>query len=513
VKILYYNWVDYLDDERRGGGVTVYQKNLMGAIESDPDVDVWFLCSGISYDVFSTTPRWEQIRHGEKANRGRRFEIINSGVLAPSHHSFGSPAQLSHPETVAAFCDFVEPHGPFDVIHFQNLEGVPADVLTLKERWPETRIVFSLHNYYPFCPQVNFWHKETEHCADFREGRKCLNCLPQTHDERVIRQANAVAYTLKKRGIRPGTVIFDRGFGPAMRVARRAVRAYGQLKRNKAEADARTDAHALPIAPGTLRNFNDEAAAFAGRRAGIVALINRHCDLVLGVSDRVSQIARAHGVRPEIVQTSYIGTLHAQKYAETAPRPALPRADGTITLGFLGYMRADKGFLFLLDALEALPDEIAAKIGLVIAARSGGPKVMERVYDLIERFDSLSYADGYTHDSLDTILADVDVGLIPVLWEDNLPQVAIEMHARHIPLLTADKGGAQELGNCPDMVFPAGDEAAFQARLEDLLAGKLDLAAYWAGAQAPTSMDGHVAALKGLYARPEVVADVTPGAA
>jgi glycosyltransferase involved in cell wall biosynthesis len=406
---------------------------------------------------------------------------------------------------VAVFFDFIETNGPFDVVHFQNLEGIPAEALSLKERWPGTRVIFSLHNYYPFCPQVNLWHKETEHCDDFRGGRKCLNCLPHTHDERLVRQANGVAYNLKTKGIRPGTFLFDRGFGPAMRIARRTVRAWSGLKnRRRKTADTlpaieHAEMQELPNTPGKLRKLTEEAGRFATRRAGIVELINRHCDLVLGVSDRVSQIARDYGIRPEIVRTSYIGTAHSKKFAETAPKSALPREDGTITLGYIGYMRADKGFLFLLDALEALPDALAARIGLVIAAPQGGHKVMERVGDLVERFDSLAYANGYTHDSLDEILSGVDVGLIPVLWEDNLPQVAIEMHARHIPLLTSDKGGAQELGNCPDMVFAAGDEEAFQARLEMILDGKLDLAAYWAGARAPTSLDGHLAELKALY--------------
>ena len=39
MKILYYNWVDYLDAERRGGGVSVYQKNLIAALEGDPEVE------------------------------------------------------------------------------------------------------------------------------------------------------------------------------------------------------------------------------------------------------------------------------------------------------------------------------------------------------------------------------------------------------------------------------------------------------------------------------------------
>ena len=61
---------------------------------------------------------------------------------------------------------------------------------------------------------------------------------------------------------------------------------------------------------------------------------------------------------------------------------------------------------------------------------------------------------------IDAIISQMDVGLVPVMWEDNLPQVAIEMHARHVPLLTSDLGGAQELANFPEMVFKAGDVAA-----------------------------------------------------
>ena len=45
-----------------------------------------------------------------------------------------------------------------------------AAVLALGAQWPEMRIVLSLHNYYPFCPQVNLWHAERETCdVDERE--------------------------------------------------------------------------------------------------------------------------------------------------------------------------------------------------------------------------------------------------------------------------------------------------------------------------------------------------------
>jgi glycosyltransferase involved in cell wall biosynthesis len=67
------------------------------------------------------------------------------------------------------------------------------------------------------------------------------------------------------------------------------------------------------------------------------------------------------------------------------------------------------------------------------------------------------------------ILADVDLGIVPVLWEDNLPQVAIECVASGVPILTSDRGGAQELLGCPDLVFRAGSCRDFYARLEAIL--------------------------------------------
>ncbi len=490
MKVLFYNWVDYLDDEGRGGGVSLYQRNLMAALDAEGDIEATFLSAGISHDLIARAPRWERVRHGPAADRHRRFEIVNSGTLSPSHHSFGNPAQLSHPATVAAFRDFVARTGPYDVIHFNNLEGIPAEVLALRDEWPGTRMILMLHNYYPVCPQVNLWHRERESCTDFAAGRKCVACLPFKPDERLVRLANAVAFTLKKRGIRPGTRLFDGLFRPALGIGVRAGRLAARLVRRMRRAPA----VAAPAVP--------DGTPFAARRAGIVELINTRCDRVLCVSGRVGTVAARHGIAPDLLETSYIGTAQAEKFAATAPRAAMTGADGTLTLAFLGYMRRDKGFYFLLDALEALPAATAARIRLIVAAGRREPETLARLHALKARLAGLRHVDGYSHDGLDDLLADVDVGVVPVLWEDNLPQVAIEMHARHIPLLTSDLGGAQELGNYPAMVFRAGDAADFAARIEAILAGEISPQDYWSAAMAPMSMADHVARLRAVYALP-----------
>lgn len=483
MKILYYNWVDYMDGEARGGGVSIYQKNILTELQNDSTIEATFLSSGISYDLFAKPPRWAKIKHGINCDRSQRYEIINSGVLSPSHHSFGNKRQVEHKETEQAFYDFIASTGPFDVIHFNNLEGLPAKVLELKSRWPDTRIILSLHNYYPVCPQVNLWHQEKENCLDFDCGKKCAVCLPNSIDEGLIRRANAVAFNMKKLGISPGTRIFDKLFSPAMRVAKRVVRIVNKQK----------------VEPKLLHKIKSPANKFNQRRISMVRLINTNCDKIICVSNRVGVVTAKFGISPALLHTSYIGTDHARKFTETKPNSAFLGEDGSLTLAYLGYMRMDKGFYFLLDALEALPDETAAKINLVICARKSDDHTMARLQKLSENYKSVSHADGYSHDQLDDLLDGVDVGVVPVLWEDNLPQVAIEMHARHIPLLTSDLGGAQEVGRTKSLVFKAGNIESFHLRIKNLLAGKIEPTKYWENAMTPISLTEHVQELKSIY--------------
>ncbi|MFP4405666.1 glycosyltransferase [Rhodosalinus sp.] len=484
MRLLFYNWVDYLDDEARGGGVTIYQRNLIEALDRRGGVEAVFLSAGISYDLKQAQPRWEQVRHGPDRDRNRRYEIVNSGVMAPAHHSFGDPRQIDHPETEAVFFDFVERTGPYDAVHFNNLEGLPARVLAIKARWPRTRVILTLHNYYPVCPQVNLWRQERATCTDFEGGRACITCLPRRHDPRHLRLANALAYRLKCAGLRPGSRTFDTIFLNAMRVGRHISRLAGLLPRRRS---------------GGRRPAEAAELLYAHRRAEMVRLINTHCDVVLCVSDAVRRVARHYGIAPGRLATSYIGTAEAGCFARTRPRDRFGAPDGTLRLAYLGYMRRDKGFHFLLDALEKLPPEIGSRVHLTVAARRGPPETMAQLHKVASGLAGLQHFDGYTHDDLDTILKRVDLGVVPVMWHDNLPQVAIEMHARHIPLLTSDMGGARELGRCPDLVFPAGDAEAFRDRLQAVLDGRVEPAAYWRNAMAPVDTQAHAEELLRFY--------------
>lgn len=470
MRVLCYNWVESSDPKRRGGGVRIYQRNLVAALRQVPGIEVHELSSGLSYDLFAPRkPRWRKVTRGQTHPR---YEIINSGVLAPAHGAFGSQNQSDHIATQDCFRDFLRREGPFDVVHFNNLEGLPASVLSLKRDWPQTKVILSLHNYYLFCPQVNFWHQEARTCRDFENGHRCQTCLPSIPEPSALRLGYALWPVVKWISPKHQEQLLH-SFGQVL----------GRLK---------------PVR--TARPAVTAAAAFARRRKYMVELINTHCDSVLCVSDAVRKLAIKHGIKPALAKTSYIGTPDAEKFAITKPQRSWVGDDGILTMAYLGYMRRDKGFYFLLQALAAMPVSVARRIHLVVAAPTGADDAMCDLAALKPHLAKITHINGYMRSELDDVLKGVNIGVIPVLWHDNLPQVALEMHARHIPLLTSDLGGAKELSGCEDMIFRAGDIAHFTEKVTGIVAGNYSADAYWANAKTPTTMDDHVKDLMQFYA-------------
>ncbi len=463
IKVLYYNWVDFEDGEQRGGGVSVYQRNLINAALRRGD-DVWFLSSGTHHSPFARRPFVREVRGKVGV---RKFELVNSSVLAPGQYAFGKDV-ASAPEMEAVFADFLRRHGPFDVVHFNNLEGAPVSFLRLaREHDAGARVVVSAHNYFAFCPQVNLWFQERATCEDFRGGKKCANCLVRPVNVKGARRLYQTEYALGQLGIRPGTRLFRLLNGAIHGPVRDAFRLAKAALGLEVEAMPGRRSEGPPkrrVRPAVLLDA-DTAARFAERRRLFVEAINTYADHFLAVSRRVAELAAGFGVDPAKLRTLYIGT----RFAGAEPLSRKRHSSGPLRLAYLGYMRRDKGFYFYLRALRKMPPGLARRLSLVFAAQV----VDEHAYNLVKRmahrFAGITFYDGYTHAQLPEVLAGVDLGVVPVLWEDNLPQVAIECVAHGVPVLTSDRGGARELLDCPALVFRAGSRADLYARLRAVL--------------------------------------------
>ena len=485
VRIIFYNWVQFDDPEKRGGGVTLYQRNLIEALLAEGH-EVLFLSSGIAYNLLTKRSYIRRTRNIFGA-RCKSFELVNSPILAPSHNSFDTAnASFNDTRIRPILLDFLRKHGPFDVVHFNNLEGLPLAAIDIKQEFPDTRFVFSAHNYFAVCPQVNLWQNEARNCVDFEGGRKCVTCLVTRPNQTEERLANALAFHLKCLGILPETPLFRSIFHLA-RLGHRVVSSLIGLLPKPAPTQV------APRPPG-----DNAAPAFAQRRACLIRLVEESFDTILAVSARTRTVLTRFGFSPERVEISYIGTRHGQLFSTVTQRPTYENTR-PLRVAYLGYMRADKGFWFLLDALEAMPAPLAAQIELVIAARDTGKGGKARLDALAPKFRKINHFDGYTQESIGTVLQNTDIGIVPPLWEDNLPQVAIEIVSRGIPILTSDAGGAQELGNNPAFTFASGSVDALHDRLEQILEGRLDLSDFWQQSMAPKSMQEHLADLMQHY--------------
>lgn len=471
IKVLYYNWVDYDDPEKRGGGVSIYQRNLIDAALARGD-SVCFLSSGLSYSPLVRRPFIRRVSGAR--DRVCKFDLVNSPVFSPGHAAFGQDVS-GGPDIDAVFAELLRTEGPFDVIHFNNLEGVPVSFLRLaREHHPGARVVLSLHNYFTFCPQVNLWFQERTACKDYRQGKKCVNCLPAPPGRRATKRTYQVDYCLRRLGLRPQGPLYRLGtwlvHGPiytTYRSVRTGVRALAwaarwALGRRKQSQPAR---------PVQLLDAAS-AAKFARRRQLFLDAVNEYADHVLAVSQRVAELAVGFGIDAAKVETAYIGTRFAR---QTVPRPA-PQGQSISSSGaeplriaYLGYMRSDKGFYFYLDALKKMPEALASRLALVFAAKITDRYALFRIKQMAHRFAAVTFFDGYTHAQLPRVLAEVDLGIVPVLWEDNLPQVAIECVGSGVPVLTSDRGGARELLDCPELVFRAGSFTSLFTRLRAIM--------------------------------------------
>lgn len=490
-KILYYNWCPFDDDENRGGGVTVYTRNLIKKIINDGKYECYFLYSGIDYDLSKNIKIEEYVNCF--GNKCHSYRLINSPVVAPAFCNFYNINTVIQDRKILEVINkFISEKGPFDIIHFNNFEGLSLSVFDLKKYYPKTKIIFSMHNYYPLCPQVNLWKNENENCKDNHNCLDCVSCVPIKINTKDVKYLGEIAYYLRKIHISSKSKICEKTF--------KAIRILGKIKYNLLPIKANknkikdsnykwNDLKEIKKTEKIKQNlYNCFMQEFRTK-------LNLDVDRILAVSDRVKTIIINRGIKEEKVFVNYIGTKFGDSQLEHGKNLY---KDGIFKIIYMGYARKDKGFYFLLDALDKVKPNLSSKIDLYFAVRTEDLYVLNRLKELGNKFHGIFFKNGYHHDELDFILKDIHLGVIPVLWEDNLPQVAIEMKSKGIPVLASNLGGASELSKSKFFQFKGGDINDFNKKLEIIIENDV-MKDYWEKGLKLKDMDTHVRELYKIY--------------
>ena len=496
-KVLFYNWEPAFAANRRGGGVSVYQDNCISRL-LNRGWQVHSLSAGTAYDLTRSNPYITRTADGKDSHVG--FVLANSPVVAPAFYSHFinqvTSGESSDRAVANAIISFVRMNGPYDVFHFNNLEGLPAAVLPmLRQEFRDTRFVFFVHNYYLMCPQVNLWKNDSRNCDGKEGGQACCSCLGKDALANFNARASNVASDAAM-----SAVIFGNQRWPQSSFVRRVIRKGLRLggAREFLSFLRRRIGSPLPFEAKNKLRPDDLPAYFRDREQNLVSIMNENFDVVLCDSERVRVISVTAGISASKCKTSYPGTL-----VYRTPLPIHKPSSATpLKLAFLGVaIVKNKGLDFLIGALEQCPDALLSKLHLVLAAKwvyqkSGN---RERLSALGDRLSGLTIKDGYSHGELGELLADVDLGVVPNLWEDCYPQVAVEFVCNGIPIIISNLGGAKEISSNPDFEFDVGTHAGLIKLIDKFANDKQKLLSFWNKEPAIFSMDAHIDELLEYY--------------
>lgn len=466
MKILLYNWVQF--DKKEGGGVTVYLNNIISKIIEKEDVEVCFLSSGTKYNLLSNKIKIKKTKNklGEKV---KSFTIYNSPTMSAFDQFSRPDIYNNNKELIQVIDKFIEEQNGFDVIHFNNLEGLTVEVLKLKEKYKNTKFIYSMHNYYPVCPNVFLWKHNKENCKDFSNGKGCCNCIISSYGR--AKQMYKINTLLGKIGTNLNSL--------------KIYKYYNKLRSSRNKTTEVLEKEDFSLA--------DDYRIFREKN---VEYINKYIDDVLCVSKRVKEIAIKMGIKEEKCRVSYIGT----KFADDLQRQDIDINSEDFNLIYLGYMNTMKGFDFLIDSLMQLDNTISKKVNLTLVCRNNSEYNIEEITQkLTLKFKSVKYVDGYTHNNLKELLTNKHLGIIPVVWEDNLPQVSIEVTSFGVPILCSGLGGASELCNNEDFKFEGSNTQDFLEKLTAIIQYRNKLSEFWDNYNKPTTMEKHLKELFEYY--------------
>lgn len=494
-RVLYYNWDSYFKKTNHGGGVSVYCKNLIDYLAHKDGWKVEFLYSGSEYSYFQKNPYIRQVNNNCHPHVPT-FSIVNSPIPAPSHFAFDDPiGNVKNQILENCFQKFLETQTPFDIIHFHNLEGLTANCLRIAKE-SGARVVFSLHNYWAVCPQVNLWKLENSHCSDYLDGRGCIACLPGNLDldlELSLRKLNHL-----------GSLVYLNEQALPLKLFKRFYTIYHYKIWRRLKALTKSPLHKpLEISGSKLPQ---QAKLYRDRREEIVSSINRYVDVALSVSERSASIYRHYGIEPDKLTTQYIGSK-ATQFQVPVNKIAKYSPGEPFRLIYMGHSRKDKGFYFLLEELRSLSEEELRSLELVIASRitdyfelTMAAKQKGQLLSLAQSLHRLMYYPGYAYENIPKLLDGIHLGVVPPLWEDNLPQVTFELLACRIPVLCSNRGGAQEFIRHPAFIFDPAKPGDFQDKLRTIQQNPHLLTEFWQKARPVQSLEQHFQDLTRVYA-------------
>jgi glycogen synthase len=383
----------------RRGGIVAYTEDLM-AEELRRGHDVHYFFSG-RYFPLLRRPRLRRWRAGGPA----MLEVINSPLY---DHGRQPDLELEEPTIERMFRRVLSELRP-DVVHFHELAGLPSSLLEVAREAGATTVM-TLQDYFPLCSTFKLFDAGGNVCLRRHVGEDCAATVAADPREPWLLFDATLRHQLART--------------PLMRRLEplRGDSRLGRLARLASRVATRRPAMSPPASFQRRREVNVE------RLGGV--------DRLVAMSSRVAEIYEQLGVDPSRMITIELTLDHFEGIRGRRADVAKP-----ITFATLGGMASTaKGGRLLIDAMRVLQEPAASRELRLLAFGDDDPDLAREARQL----HGIELRGPYGQHQLDDLLNEVDVGIMPSVWEEAYGYAGIEFLAKGIPVISNAIGGMVE---------------------------------------------------------------------
>lgn len=441
----------------RRGGMTTYSVDLMYE-QIKRGNDVMLLWPGVLKDYGS---RCSIVKRSPYKSVGgdsiASFELVNP-LPVPLLNGIRDVELFSHEKSKSAFIVFFK-RVEADVFHVHTLQGLPFEALEAC-RTLGVKTVFTTHDFFSICPMVTLENHGAP-CVDDHDCTDCWTCNAGALSKPKLRLIQSGMYRLLKES--------------------KPIKALRQ-RNNQGLGDPSVRSDVQQVAEEASRYATDYRAL-----RSYYAKFLKAFDLMLSNSSMTLEVIERY------VSPRYADVLNVT-HAAIQDRKQLHRAHLVLQIGYLGPRMDIKGYFVLRDALDLLEAKYPGSFALHVFFRQGEG---EREY--------LVSHDPYRYEDLPTIMAPLDLVVVPSTCYETFGFTALEAMSFGVPIVISDSAGAKDLvenGNngivChatpEDIAESIGSIIAFPERIESMSKAICD------SFQVPT-MREHARALEQTYSR------------
>ena len=402
----------------RSGGLIIYAESLMQE-QIKQGHEVYYFCGG-RYNLFSNSVYTKRYKNNEI----NVIELVNSSNLIWDFKSI--KYHINNPGTESEYEKILKEIKP-DIIHIQELESLSANIINISSKY-KIPVVMSLHNYWPVCPQRDLVDYEGKVCVDYMDGYKCMRCD-------VLPGSNKLQWMARGYlGIEP----------LPHKISRLVNYIYGRLNE-------------------FINNNHNSIPAekhFTIRRMDFVKRLN-NINLI-AVSDKVKEIYCRYGVNRNNITTIRTSSLAI----DFIKRKEKNVRDRPVSFGYIGSIQRIKGLHVLMEAFRYLDaEECTLNVYGDYNSEYGLRLVNEN------NIKNVHFHGRYKYQNLNEVLSNIDVGIVPPVWEDNAPQVVFEMLQGGIPVIGSDIGGIPDFvdDGVNGFLFRPGDSLDLMNKMKIIL--------------------------------------------